>query len=304
MKLMSLSLNDFMSPTQQAVRALMANRMALAGLVFLMLMTLVCVCGPWFSPYLEEGTDLDYGAKGPTSHHWMGTDVLGRDVATRLMHGGRISLAVGLVTSLVALVIGVGYGAVSGLLGGRVDAVMMRVVDVMYAFPLLIFVIILTMLLEKSGWLVGLAKSANFDARLLLLFFAIGAVEWLTMARMVRGQIQSLIRQDFLMCARANGARWPHIMRRHLLPNVLGPVIVYTSLTVPSVMILEATLSFLGLGVQPPFASWGSLILDGANSMETYPWLLIFPVLFFSLTLLALNFIGDGLRDVLDPRKG
>ncbi|TLD72391.1 ABC transporter permease [Phragmitibacter flavus] len=299
----SMSSNQSMTPTQLALRALAANRLALAGLVFLILMLLVCGIGPWFSPYLEEGTNLDYGARGPSAQHWMGTDVLGRDVATRLMHGGRISLAVGLVTSMVALVIGVGYGAVAGLLGGRVDAAMMRVVDVMYAFPLMIFVIILTMLLEKSEWLVGFSKAANFDARLLLLFLAIGAVEWLTMARMVRGQIQGLMRQDFLMCARANGARWPHIIQRHLLPNVLGPVIVYTSLTVPSVMILEATLSFLGLGVQPPFASWGSLILDGANSMETYPWLLIFPVIFFSLTLLALNFIGDGLRDVLDPRK-
>lgn len=295
---------ESISPGVMAWRALLLNRLAVMGLVFLVVMVLVCVVGPWFSPYGENVTDLEYQARGPSAEHWMGTDVLGRDVATRLMYGGRISLAVGLVTSLVALGIGVSYGMLSGLLGGRVDAVLMRVVDVLYAFPLMIFVIILTMLLEKSEWLMGLARSVDFDARMLLLFVSIGAVEWLTMARMVRGQVQSLMKQDFVRCAQANGAGWWHLLRRHLLPNVLGPVIVYASFTVPSVMILEATLSFLGLGVQPPYASWGSLILDGANSMETYPWLLMFPVMFFSLTLLALNFVGDGMRDVLDPRKG
>lgn len=293
-----------LSPFQLAMKALTRNRLAYAGFIFLIFMLLLCIVGPWFSPYGESQDNLDYGAQGPTLNaHWMGTDTLGRDLATRLMYGGRISLAVGLATSIVALIIGVAYGAVSGMAGGRVDAVMMRIVDVLYAFPLIIFVIILTMLLDKNKWLLELASSLNFDARLLLLFIAIGAVEWLTMARIVRGQVQALMQADFITCARANGARWPHQLRHHLLPNILGPVIVYTSLTVPGVMIMEATLSFLGLGVQPPYASWGSLILDGANSMETYPWLLLFPVLFFSLTLLALNFIGDGLRDVLDPRS-
>lgn len=292
-----------LSPTALALRAFRANRVAMLGVIFVSLITLICCFGPALSPYTQEQTDFAYQAQGPSAEHWLGTDVLGRDLATRLMYGGRISLAVGLVTSLVALVIGVGYGAVAGFIGGRVDAVMMRVVDVLYAFPLMIFVIILTMLLEKSQILVTVAKSVDFDARLILLFLAIGAVEWLTMARIVRGQIQALMKQDFIVSSRANGARWPHVLWRHLLPNILGPVVVYASMTVPSVMILEATLSFLGLGVQDPFASWGSLILDGANSMETYPWLLGFPVLVFSATLMSLNFIGDGLRDVLDPRR-
>ncbi len=291
------------SPTRLALRRLWQNKFAVASLFFLVFMVALCVFGPLFSAYTERDTDLNYRAQAPTAQHWMGTDGLGRDIATRILTGGRISLAVGFVTTLVALFFGISYGAISGLAGGRVDALMMRIVDVLYAFPLMIFVIILTMLLDKNEVLLHLSKTVNFDARILLLFIAIGAVEWLTMARIVRGQIQSLMKQDFVTCAKANGASWGHIMLRHLLPNILGPVIVYSSLTVPSVMILEATLSFLGLGVQPPYASWGSLILDGANSMETYPWLLVFPAIFFSFTLLALNFFGDGLRDALDPKS-
>jgi len=294
----------FQSPASLAVQALLSNRLAVAGMIFVLFMALLCIMGPWFSPYEEDQTNFDYGARDASWEHWMGTDVLGRDVATRILYGGRISLMVGLVTTLVALVIGVSYGAISGFVGGRLDALMMRIVDVMYAFPLMIFVIILTMLLDKSKFLQWVEGHFEINTNLIFLFVAIGAVEWLTMARIVRGQIQSLMKQDFIICARANGARWPHLVGRHLLPNILGPVIVYSSLTVPSVMILEATLSFLGLGIKPPFASWGSLILDGANSMQSYPWLLIYPVLFFSFTLLALNFIGDGLRDVLDPRRG
>lgn len=300
---MTAAVSSSESPTRLALRRLRQNKLAVISLFFLVFMVLLCVVAPYFSAYTERDTDFEYRAQGPTAQHWMGTDVLGRDLATRILTGGRISLAVGFVTTLVALFIGISYGAISGLAGGRMDALMMRIVDVLYAFPLMIFVIILTMLLDKNETLLHLAKSVNFDARILLLFVAIGAVEWLTMARIVRGQIQSLMKQDFVTCARANGAGWGHIMVRHLLPNILGPVIVYSSLTVPSVMILEATLSFLGLGVQPPYASWGSLILDGANSMETYPWLLIFPALFFSFTLLALNFFGDGLRDALDPKS-
>jgi len=290
------------SPWRLALRRLLQNKAAVVSMFVLVLMVALCFIGPFLSGYNERETDFEYRAQGPSAAHWMGTDVLGRDLATRILTGGRISLTVGLVTTVVALFCGVIYGGVSGLAGGRVDATLMRIVDVLYAFPLMIFVIILTMLLDKNETLLALAKSVNFDARILLLFVAIGAVEWLTMARIVRGQIQSLMKQDFVTCARANGAGWRHVMVRHLLPNILGPVIVYSSLTVPSVMILEATLSFLGLGVQPPYASWGSLILDGANSMETYPWLIAFPAAFFSVTLLALNFVGDGLRDALDPR--
>jgi len=217
----------------------------------------------------------------------MGTDEKGRDMATRVLVGGRISLAVGAVATFVALLIGVSYGAISGYAGGRTDAFMMRVVDILYAIPFLLFVILLTVLFGRS---------------LLILFAAIGAVEWLTMARMVRAQTASLRKQEFVEAAVSLGLGWPRIIFRHLLPNVLGVIIVYATLTVPSIMLLEATLSFLGLGVQPPNSSWGDLIKQGATVMDSEPWRLFFPALFFSLTLFSLNFVGDGLRDALDPR--
>jgi len=213
---------------------------------------------------------------------------LGRDIATRVLHGGRVSLLVGILATGVAVIIGVAYGLLAGLAGGRTDSAMMRVVDILYAFPFMTFVIILTVV---------------FGRDFKLLFATIGAVEWLTMARVVRGQVLSLRKQEFITAARSYGARGWHILFRHLLPNVIGPVIIYASLTVPGVMLLEATLSFLGLGIQPPDASWGVLIRDGAEQMETAPWLLIFPGVFFSATLLALNFLGDGLRDALDPKS-
>lgn len=277
------------SPWRASLRRLCRNVLAMGGAIFLVLLAFVCVAGPWMSPYKESDQNLKLKAAPPSLSHWMGTDPLGRDITTRVFMGGRMSLLVGLVATVVAATIGVGYGLVSGMIGGRVDAALMRVVDILYAFPFITFVIILTAVLGSHLW---------------LLFAAIGAVEWLTMARVVRGQVLSLRKQEFVLAARSYGVRGAGILWHHLLPNVLGQVIVYASLTVPGVMLLEATLSFLGLGVQPPASSWGTLISDGAHDMETAPWLLIFPGAFFSATLLALNFLGDGLRDAFDPKSG
>jgi ABC-type dipeptide/oligopeptide/nickel transport systems, permease components len=219
--------------------------------------------------------------------HWMGTDVLGRDLLTRILYGSRISLMVGFLATMVALFIGVIWGTVAGYAGGKIDTVMMRIVDAMYGVPFIILIILLMVI---------------FGRNLVLLFVAIGAVEWLTMSRIVRSQVRSLSQQEFVLAARAMGVSRVDIIFRHLIPNTIGPVIVYATLTVPQIMLLEAFLSFLGLGVQAPMSSWGILIRDGAVSMEEYWWLLIFPSILFSLTLYSLNFIGDGLRDALDPR--
>lgn len=275
------------SPWRDAWHRLRRNHLAVAGGVILIVLSLLCVAGPWFSPYGYEETNLDNTFSPPSSSHWLGTDQLGRDLLTRLMFGGRISLMVGLVATFVALVIGVVYGAISGYFGGRLDRAMMRIVDIIYALPFTIFVILLTVL---------------FGRDIKLIFVAIGAVEWLTMARIVRGQIMSLKRMEFIEAARSLGLGTPRIIFRHMIPNILGPIIVYTTLTIPGVMLLEAFLGFLGLGVQPPMSSWGVLIKDGAERMEEYPWLLIFPGTVFSLTLFSLNFLGDGLRDALDVR--
>lgn len=275
-------------PWRAAGRRLRRSRLAMAALVFLALLVAACTLGPLLSPYGPNDQDLALKATAPSSAHWLGTDPLGRDLAMRVMHGGRISLLVGAVATLVATLIGVGYGLVAGLSGRGVDAFLMRVVDILYAFPFVTFVIILVVVFGRELWLI---------------FAAIGAVEWLTMARVVRGQVLALRDLEFVTASRASGARLPHLLVRHLLPNVLGPVVVYASLTVPGVMLLEATLSFLGLGIQPPDASWGVLIREGADAMETHPWLLAGPGLFFSVTLLALNLLGDALRDALDPKS-
>jgi len=277
------------SPGQRAWRQLTRSRITVAAMVFMVVLVAACVLGPFLSPYDQSQQDLELQAVGPTASHWLGTDTLGRDLLTRILFGGRISLLVGILATAVASVIGVGYGLIAGLSGRRVDVLMMRLVDVLYAFPFITFVIILVVVFGREFWLI---------------FVAIGAVEWLTMARVVRGQVLALKNLEFVLAARASGAGFWHIMFRHMLPNVMGPVIIYASLTVPGVMLLEATLSFLGLGIQPPDASWGVLIGEGAGSMETYPWMLIGPGLFFSATLLALNLIGDALRDALDPKSG
>ena len=264
------------------------NRLAVFGLWAIAVITLACVIGPWLMRYGYEEQNLDLGASRPGAAHWLGTDTLGRDLLVRLLVGGRISLAVGLAATLVALTIGVTYGAVAGYFGGKLDAAMMRAVDIMYALPFAIFVILLMVLFGKN---------------IILLFVAIGAVEWLTMARIVRGQVMAIKKMEFIEAARSLGFGRGRIIFRHILPNILGPIIVYTTLTIPGVMLLEAFLSFLGLGVQPPMSSWGVLIRDGAEKMEEFPWLLIFPGAIFSLTLFSLNFLGDGLRDALDVRS-
>lgn len=273
---------------QDAFSRLKKNTLAMASAIFLLALLLVAILTPWLAPYSYEMQNLSLGASPPSLEHWLGTDVLGRDQLTRLLYGSRISLAVGFIATGVALLIGVSWGLIAGYLGGKADTIMMRIVDAMYALPFAVFVILLTVAFGRS---------------LLLLFLAIGAVEWLTMARIVRGQVVSVRRQEFVEAAVAMGLMCLQIIARHVLPNVLGPIIVYTTLTIPSVILLESFLSFLGLGVQPPQSSWGALISSGVETMEEYPWLLIFPALTLSLTLFALNFLGDGLRDALDPRS-
>lgn len=272
---------------RDAWRRLRKNRLATISLVLLILTIALVVIGPWVSHYSYEDQDRSLGATPPSGKNWFGTDTLGRDLLVRILYGGRISLMVGLCATAVSLGIGVLYGAVSGFAGGRLDAVMMRIVDILYTLPFTIIVIILTVYLGKS---------------IVLIFLAIGAVEWLTMARIVRGQVVALRQKEFIEAAYVMGLGRRRIVLRHLIPNAIGPIIVYTTLTIPQVMLLEAVISFLGLGVQPPMSSWGVLIQDGAKVMEDYPWLLIFPSMFLSMTLFSLNFLGDGLRDALDPR--
>ena len=264
------------------------NRMAVFAGGFLLATCTLAALAPWL-PFLSDpaAQDLARGATPPTFSHWFGTDELGRDLFARVLHGGRISMLVGLVGTLVSLLIGVTWGAVAGYVGGRTDDLMMRVVDVLYALPYIFLVILLLVFFSKS---------------LLMLFVALGLVQWLTMARIVRGQVLSLKHQTFVEAARALGASDLAIVFRHIVPNTLGPVIVYTTLTVPAVILQEAFLSFLGLGVQPPNASWGTLVSDGAKLLALFPWLVLFPGLAMSLTLLAFNFLGDGLRDALDPQ--
>jgi oligopeptide transport system permease protein len=263
------------------------NKLAIFGGSVLLFMIVVALLTPWIAPYSYEAQNLDLGATPPSADHWLGTDIFGRDVLTQIMHGGRISLAVGFIATAVALLIGVTWGAIAGYVGGRVDAIMMRLVDILYALPFMIFIVLLMVV---------------FGRNILLLFLAIGAVEWLTMARIMRSQVQSLRQQEFVEAAVSVGLSPAAIIRKHVVPNALGPIIVYTTLTIPSVMLLEAFLSFLGLGIQPPATSWGLLISYGAETMEEYPWLLIFPGAALTLTLFSLNFLGDGLRDALDVR--
>ncbi|MBM3289498.1 MAG: ABC transporter permease subunit [Candidatus Hydrogenedentes bacterium] len=272
---------------RDAWRRLRKNRLAAISLVLLLGMVALVLVGPWVSRYSYETQDRSLGAARPSGANWLGTDTLGRDLFTRILYGGRISLMVGICATAVSLGIGVIYGAVSGFAGGRVDSAMMRVVDILYTLPFTIVVIILTVYLGKS---------------IVLIFMAIGAVEWLTMARIVRGQVVALRQKEFVEAAYVMGLSRRRIVLRHLIPNALGPIIVYTTLTIPQVMLLEAVISFLGLGVQAPMSSWGVLIQDGAKVMEDYPWLLVFPSVFLSITLFSLNFLGDGLRDALDPR--
>ena len=267
---------------------LRANRLATLSLFFFIFISILTIIGPEVISTNYEDQDLNNTFAKPGSTHFFGTDNLGRDLFARVLHGGRISLAVGFLATAVSLVIGVSYGMTSGYLGSKTDALMMRIVDILYSLPFTIFVILLMVL---------------FGRNFVLLFIAIGAVEWLTMARITRGQTLGLKQAEFIEAARALGYSHSRILFRHILPNLIGPVIVYATLTVPAVMLLEAVLSFLGLGVQAPMSSWGSLIKEGSEKMDIAPWLIFFPGLFFSLTLLALNFLGDGLRDALDPKS-
>lgn len=264
----------------EAVSAVLRDKPAAACLAFLGVSVLLCFLAPIIAPFAYDEQNLALACSAPSATHWFGTDMLGRDILSRVLYGGRISYAVGLLATAVAMLIGVSYGMVSGMAGGRTDALMMRFVDIVYSLPFTIFVILLTLAFGRSLWLI---------------FAAIGAVEWLTMARIVRGITLNLKSRQFVEAAVALGQTKTRIMLRHILPNALGSILVCAALTVPSVMLLESFLSFLGLGVQAPLPSWGTLVKDGAEYMEDAPWMLVFPALFFSLTLYALNRVGESL---------
>ncbi|MFL2699612.1 MAG: ABC transporter permease [Gammaproteobacteria bacterium] len=278
---------DNSSLWNDAYRRLIQNKAAMIGGLILILLIFCAILAPLIAPYSYSYQDLNLGASKPSWDHLLGTDVMGRDLLSRILYGARISLMVGFVATGVALVIGVSWGIIAGYFGGRVDSIMMRIVDVLYGLPFIIFIILLMVIFGRNLW---------------LLFGAIGAVEWLTMARIVRGQVIGLKNQEFVLAAQAMGVSNMSMFRKHLFPNILGPIAVYATLTIPQVMLLESFLSFLGLGIQPPMSSWGTLIKDGVESMEEYSWLLIYPGLTFTITLFALNFFGDGLRDALDPK--
>jgi oligopeptide transport system permease protein len=275
---------------KDAWRRFLKSRIAVTGGVILIAVILLTLLAPLLTPYANDQQDLAHQLQAPSWAHPFGTDLTGRDLFTRTLYGGRLSLAVGLVATLVSLLIGVTWGAVAGYKGGTADNVMMRVVDLLYSLPFMFFVILLV---------------AYFGRHLVLLFLALGAVQWLTMSRIVRGQMLQLRGQEFVTAITALGASHRRIILRHLLPNLLGPIIVYATLTVPAVMLEEAFLSFLGLGVQPPNSSWGLLAAEGASAItaiHTAWWLILFPGVALGATLFALNFLGDGLRDALDPR--
>ena len=284
---------------QDARRRLFRNKAAVVSMAVLGFLTLLALFAPLLSPYTYQEIDYSLVSCAPPwwggdplcragGAHWFGMDSVGRDLFIRVLYGARVSLAVGLVATTVSLLIGVLYGATAGFVGGRVDAAMMRFVDILYSLPFIFFVIILMVI---------------FNRNFILMFVAIGAVEWLTMARIVRGQTLSIKQKEFIEAARAGGVGNFGIITRHIIPNVVGPVIVYVTLTIPAVILAESFLSFLGLGIQEPLTSWGVLISEGANTLETAPWMLIFPASFMAVTLFCFNFIGDGLRDALDPKE-
>ena len=284
---------------EDARTRLVRNRAAVASIVILSVIALLALFGPLFVAYGYDQNDYNIVSCAPNwwpatgafcnagGSHWFGTDSVGRDLFVRVLIGARVSLAVGVIATIVSLLIGVTYGAIAGFAGGRLDGLMMRFVDVLYSIPYIFLVIILMMVFNRNFY---------------LLFIAIGAVEWLTMARIVRGQTLSIKQKEFIEAARASGVGSVGVITRHIIPNVFGPVVVYVTLTVPASILAESFLSFLGLGIQEPMTSWGVLIADGAAQMESAPWTLIFPALFMAVTLFCFNFIGDGLRDALDPR--
>jgi len=268
---------------------LLRNRAAVGAMILLSVIALLAIFAPWLSPHPYDEIYWDRIQAPPdfANAHWFGTDGNGRDMFVRTLYGARVSLMVGILATGVSLLIGVTWGATAGFFGGRVDNAMMRFVDIMYSLPFMFFVILLMVIFGRNIWLI---------------FIALGAVEWLTMARIVRGQTLSVKRREFIEAAHAAGVGSFTIIFRHIVPNVLGPVIVYMTLTIPQVILTESFLSFLGLGVQEPLTSWGVLISEGARVMETAPWMLAFPATFLALTLFCFNFLGDGLRDALDPK--
>jgi oligopeptide transport system permease protein len=279
------------------------NRISVVSGLVIVAIVLFCAFGPpiveaaWGWTYEQQ--DILLGAAAPSWQHPFGTDVLGRDVMVRSMHGGRVSLLVAVVATSVSLLVGVTYGALSGFAGGRIDNAMMRVVDLMLSTPYLLLVIVLMAVVPPSAVSFG-----GMDGSFVMMFAALGLVSWLILARIVRGQVLSLKEREYVEAARAIGVPPLTILFRHIVPNTLGPVIVYSTLTIPGVMLSEAFLSFLGLGIREPQASWGTLVNDGANAMVVYPWLLVCPGLLMTTTLFCLNFLGDGLRDALDPNQG
>ena len=271
-----------------ARRRLLRNRAALASMIALGVLVGLAAIGPFLVPFAYDQVNKADTWVPPLTHgHLLGTDALGRDLLARLLTGLRVSLAIGLVATTVSLVIGVAWGATAGYLGGKIDEAMMRFVDVLYSLPFIFFVILLMV---------------TFGSNIVLIFVAIGAVEWLTMSRIVRGQTLTLKNKEFVEAARAAGLGRTAIIARHIVPNLLGPVVVYVTLTIPAVILAESFLSFLGLGVQPPMASLGTLVAGGASDMELAPWLLVFPSVVIVVTLMCFNFIGDGLRDAIDPK--
>ena len=278
------------SLVEDAARRLRSNSGAMCAMLVTAGLVALALFGPWFNPNGSETLDWLHVASQPAlqSAHWFGTDRLGRDLFARTLEGARVSLAVGLVASAVSLLVGIGYGAVAGYVGGRTDHVMMRVIEILSGLPLIFFVIFLTVVFGRSEY---------------LLFMSIGAVGWLTMARIVRGQTLSIRRREFIEAAVASGAGTARIIVKHVIPNVIGPVIVYATLTVPQIIMFESFLSFLGLGIQEPHASLGTLIAEGAGEMEAAPWILLVPGGFLAVLLLALNIFGDGLRDALDVQE-
>ena len=274
---------------QDARTRLLRNKAAVVSMIILSIITLMAIFAPLLSPHPFDEVYWDFIQVPPdfAESFWFGTDENGRDLFIRTLYGARVSLMVGLVATTVSLVIGVTYGAVAGYMGGRVDNYMMRFVDIMYSLPFMFFVIILMVI---------------FGRNIFLIFVALGAVEWLTMARIVRGQTLAIKKKEYIEAAHASGVSTRTIIFRHIIPNVLGPVIVYMTLTIPQVILTESFLSFLGLGVQEPLTSWGVLISEGAKVLESAPWMLAFPATFLAVTLFCFNFIGDGLRDALDPK--
>jgi oligopeptide transport system permease protein len=273
-----------------AIRRLRASPAAVPALLTLVALVIITLLGPWLNPNNTQTLDWLHVAARPTlqSAHWFGTDRLGRDLYVRTLAGARVSIAVGLVASMISILVGVSYGAIAGYLGGRADHLMMRIIEILSGLPLIFFVIFLTVILGRSES---------------LLFISIGAVGWLTMARIVRGQTLSIRQQEFIAAAVASGAGTGRIIAKHVVPNVIGPVIVYATLTVPQIILFESFLSFLGLGIQEPGASLGTLIAEGVGEMEAAPWMLLVPGSFLAVMLLCLNIFGDGLRDALDVKE-